>query len=171
MTTTLCLGLDAHRVQAAICEKRNDRQQLVTWHALDLDKPLLPKRHMPSATDPALAAVDTVLDHIGSLVEAELRLPEPNSDSGTSDAVWRMERLYLTLDPLPPLRVWLCALTPVWQKPVETVVRAAAGHLLGTTSCRKACGPWSLSTIWNRRRRTWSCAVADTTLRRRCSRA
>ena len=133
MTTTLCLGLDPHRVQAAICEKRADRQQLVTWHALDLDQPLLPERNMPSATDPALAAVDTVLDHIGSLVEAELRLPEPNSDSDASDAVWRMDRLYLTLDPLPPLRVWLCALTPVWQKPVETVVQAAAGHLLGTT--------------------------------------
>lgn len=133
MTTTLCLGLDAHRVHAAICEQHADRQQLITWHALDLDKPLLPERNMPSTTDPALAAVDTVLDHVGSLVGAEIRRPGPNSEPRTVPGAWRMDCLYLTLDPLPPLRVWLCALTPVWQEPAETVVQSAAGHLLGTT--------------------------------------
>lgn len=141
MTTSLCLGLEARHVHAAICEQHGGRQQLITWHALDLDQPLLPERNMPSATDPALAAVDTVLDHIGSLVGAEIRLPEPDSEPGPGPAAWHMDHLYLTLDPLPPLRVWLCALTPVWQEPVETVVQSAAGHLLGTTLMSDAVRP------------------------------
>ena len=141
MTTTLCLGLNAHRVRAAICERHGNRQQLITWHTLDLDKPLLPERNMPSATDPALAAIDTVLDHIGSLVEAEIRLTKSNSEPGSVPAAWRMDRLYLTLDPLPPLRVWLCTLTPVWQEPAEAVVQSAAGHLLGTTLMSDAVRP------------------------------
>ncbi len=126
----LCVGIDHAYVRACLCDRVAGQWRLIAW--LNEQAPVVSADDLHIEVEPSLVTsrIRWAAATLGRFLEHDL-LPDP--DQTQHATAYTVERTLLTVTPLPPRRIWVMALTPLWLSVLEDLIQSVEAHLIGVT--------------------------------------
>ncbi len=131
----LCVGIDHRYVKACLCDQVAGQWRLVAW--LNEQAPAPSTSDLQIDVEPTLVTsrVHWAASTLGRFLDHDLLQALSPASRDRSPAVYAVEQVLLTVSPLPPRRVWVMALTPLWLSVLEDLIQSLEAHLVGVTLC------------------------------------
>lgn len=143
----LCVGMDDVYVKACLCDRVAGQWRLISW--LDEQTPWADRSELriDAGQDRLTSKIRWAADVLGQFLGCDLGSALPTSESDQADAArtdYVLDQVLLTVNPLPPLRVWAWLLTPLPLPAVEDALHASESYLAGVSLLDPHAPPWRL---------------------------
>lgn len=143
----LCVGMDDVYVKACLCDRVAGQWRLISW--LDEQTPWADRSELRIDVGQGRLTpkIRWAADALSQFLGCDLWSALPLADADRADATrtdYALEQVLLTVNLLPPLRVWAWLPTPLHLPAVEDALHASESYLAGVSLFDPHASPWRL---------------------------